>query len=80
MSSNLKKGGMNSLLLLIFCILTLTPSSSYSVNVYKFHQVSMGTVVEVTLIGEDEEASKKAALQAFQEIKRIEYLMSPWVE
>ncbi|MDP2972856.1 MAG: FAD:protein FMN transferase, partial [Deltaproteobacteria bacterium] len=28
---------------------------------------------------EDEEAAKKATLQAFQEIKRIEQLMSPWI-
>jgi thiamine biosynthesis lipoprotein len=40
----------------------------------------MGTVVEITLIGDDEETTKKAALKAFQEIKRIEYLMSPWIE
>jgi thiamine biosynthesis lipoprotein len=40
----------------------------------------MGTVVEITIVGEDEEAAKKATLQAFQEIKRIEQLMSPWIE
>jgi thiamine biosynthesis lipoprotein len=40
----------------------------------------MGTVVEITLIGDDEETARKAALQAFQEIKRIEHLMSPWIE
>jgi thiamine biosynthesis lipoprotein len=40
----------------------------------------MGTVVEITLVGEDEEATRKAALQAFQEIKRIETLMSPWID
>jgi thiamine biosynthesis lipoprotein len=40
----------------------------------------MGTVIEITLLGEDEEAAQKAALQAFQEIKRIEQLMSPWIE
>ena len=39
----------------------------------------MGTVVEITLLGDDEEGAKKAALQAFQEIKRIEQLMSPWI-
>jgi thiamine biosynthesis lipoprotein len=38
----------------------------------------MGTVVEITLIGEEEE-SEKASLRAFQEIKRIEQLMSPWI-
>jgi thiamine biosynthesis lipoprotein len=40
----------------------------------------MGTVVEITLMGESEESAQKAALQAFQEIKRIEHLMSPWIE
>lgn len=40
----------------------------------------MGTVIEITLIGEDEEKTRKSALQAFQEIKRIETLMSPWVD
>jgi len=40
----------------------------------------MGTVVEITLIGENEVAAQKATFQAFQEIKRIEYLMSPWIE
>jgi len=40
----------------------------------------MGTVVEITLVGDDEEGAKKAALQAFQEIKRIEQLMSPWID
>ena len=40
----------------------------------------MGTVIEITLIGDDEEAANKAVLQAFQEIKRIETLMSPWLD
>ena len=40
----------------------------------------MGTSVEITLMGENEEMAQKAAFQAFQEIKRIEHLMSPWVE
>jgi len=40
----------------------------------------MGTVIEITLVSEDEEAAQKASLQAFQEIRRIEQLMSPWIE
>ena len=40
----------------------------------------MGTVIEITLIADDEEAANKASLQAFQEIKRIETLMSPWLD
>jgi thiamine biosynthesis lipoprotein len=63
-----------------FLILTLIPQPIYSSNLYKYHQVAMGTVIEITLIGDDEEAANKAALQAFQEIKRIETLMSPWLD
>lgn len=40
----------------------------------------MGTVVEITLIAKDQKEAEKASLQAFQEIKRIEQLMSPWRE
>jgi thiamine biosynthesis lipoprotein len=40
----------------------------------------MGTVVEITLVAEEQDTAQKAALQAFQEIRRIEYLMSPWIE
>jgi len=66
---------------LFFFLFTLFCSDlSYSANVFKYHQVAMGTVVEITLIGNDEEAARKAALQAFQEVKRIEHLMSPWIE
>ena len=61
-------------------ILTLIPHSTYSSNLYKFHQVAMGTVIEITLVGDNEEAANKAALRAFQEVKRIEQLMSPWIE
>ena len=37
----------------------------------------MGTTVEICLVGSHEEESRRAAIQAFQEIKRIEQLMSP---
>jgi thiamine biosynthesis lipoprotein len=40
----------------------------------------MGTAIEITLLGEDEKAAERAALQAFQELKRIEQLMSPRIE
>jgi thiamine biosynthesis lipoprotein len=40
----------------------------------------MGTVIEITLIDDNEEKANKAALQAFQEVKRIEQLMSPKIE
>jgi len=63
-----------------FLILILIPQSTYPSDLYKYHHAAMGTVVEIILMGGDEEASKKAALQAFMEIKRIEQLMSPWIE
>jgi thiamine biosynthesis lipoprotein len=56
------------------------PLSANPCHFFKYHQVAMGTVIEITLIGDDEEAANKGALQAFQEIKRIEALMSPWLE
>jgi thiamine biosynthesis lipoprotein len=40
----------------------------------------MGTVLEITLVGNSEVKTNKAALRAFQEIKRIETLMSPWLD
>jgi len=40
----------------------------------------MGTVIEIILISDHEEQANKAALQAFQEVKRIEQLMSPKIE
>jgi len=61
-------------------ILTLIPHPTYPSNLYKFHQVAMGTVIEITLMGDNEEQANKAALQAFQEVKRIEQLMSPKIE
>lgn len=64
----------------LFLIFTFYPPSPHSANLYQYHQAIMGTVVEITLIDQDEETSKKAAFQAFQEIKRIEHLMSPWIE
>lgn len=77
--SPFRKGGI-TYLFLFFLISTLTPSSSYPSNLFKYHQVAMGTMVEITLVDDDEEAANKAALRAFHEIKRIETLMSPWVE
>ena len=78
--SPFKKVGLIYILLFFTFILILHPSSSKSSNLFKYHQVAMGTVIEITLIADDEEAANKASLQAFQEIKRIETLMSPWLD
>ena len=66
--------------LVFFIILIAHPFSTNSSDLFKYHQVAMGTVIEITLIGDDEGAANKAVLQAFQEIKRIETLMSPWLD
>lgn len=75
-----RKGG--STYYLFFFILTLTayPCPSDASNLFKFHQVAMGTVIEITLISDHEDQANKAALQAFREVKRIEQLMSPKIE
>ena len=78
--SPFRKGGNVYLLLFFSFIFILSPSSSQPSNLFKYHQVAMGTVIEITLISDDEEAANKAALRAFQEIKRIETLMSPWID
>jgi thiamine biosynthesis lipoprotein len=68
----------------IFCLFLLVPALlphlAYASKLYKFQQVAMGTAIEITLIGNNEEAANKAALRAFQEMKRVEQLMSPWIE
>ena len=64
-------------LFFILFSLIISPHPAQSADLFKYHQVLMGTTVEITLIGSDEEEAGKAAQQAFQEIKRIEQLMSP---
>jgi thiamine biosynthesis lipoprotein len=64
----------------LFFLLIAFPYFSHSNELFKFHQVSMGTVVEISLIGENQEKAEKAVLQAFREIRRIEQLMSPKIE
>ena len=79
-SSPFYKGGVIRVSIFFLFVLTAYPSSSYSANLFRYQQIAMGTVVEITLVAEEEGAAQKASLQAFQEIKRIEYLMSPWIE
>jgi thiamine biosynthesis lipoprotein len=75
------KGRSVSPLFIFLLIFTLCcPYASYSANFFKYQQVALGTVIEITLIGKDEELATKASMQAFQEMKRVEYLMSPWIE
>ena len=77
---DLKKRGVIYFPLVFFILLIAHPFSTNSSDLFKYRQVAMGTVIEITLIGDDEGAANKAVLQAFQEIKRIETLMSPWLD
>jgi thiamine biosynthesis lipoprotein len=79
MLSNLNHFVIN-ILHLLFLLLILIPQPTYPSNLFKYHQVAMGTVIEITLVGDNEVQANKAALQGFQEIKRIEQLMSPWLD
>jgi len=40
----------------------------------------MGTMIEIILMDDDEGSADQAVLQAFQEMKRIETLMSSWID
>jgi thiamine biosynthesis lipoprotein len=85
MSSNLPssafyKGGVICVSIFFLFVLAAYPSSSYPANLFKYHQIAMGTVFEITFVAEEEGTAQKASLQAFKEIRRIEYLMSPWIE
>jgi thiamine biosynthesis lipoprotein ApbE len=75
-SSPFRKGGMVYFFFFYIFILIAYPRLANASDLFKYHQVAMGTVIEITLIGDDEERANKAVLQAFQEIKRIETLMS----
>ncbi len=79
-SSPFNKGGVIRVSIFLLFILTTCPSPSHSAYLFKYHQVAMGTVVEITLVAEEQDAAQKAASRAFQEIKRVEYLMNPWIE
>jgi thiamine biosynthesis lipoprotein len=79
-SSLFNKAGVIYIPIFLLFILTAYSPPSHSANLFKYHQVAMGTLVEITLVAEEQEIAGKAALQAFQEIKGIEYLMSPWIE
>jgi thiamine biosynthesis lipoprotein len=80
MKQSLNKVGVIRVSIYLLFILTTYLSPSHSANLFKYDQVAMGTAVEIALMGENEESAQKAVSQAFQEIKRVEYLMSPWIE
>ena len=55
--------------LLFFSILLAHPPSSGSSGLFKYHQITMGTVVEITLVGEEEEIQEKQPFGLFKRSK-----------
>jgi|GEM_PF-4900368 len=66
--------------LFLFTLLFLLPHISHASNLYKFHQISMNTVIEINFMVDDGEQANKAAPQDFQEVNRMKQLLSPKVE
>src|SRR3989304_3968621 len=63
------------LLLVIMFAHACTPS----VHIYKRSQMLMGTVVEITVVAQDEERAEEAMTAAFKEIRRLEEIMSTYI-
>lgn len=57
---------------------TWVPAAAGSV-VKKRTQVHMGTLVSITAVGADEEAAHRAINAGFQEIRRLEQMLSTWI-
>src|SRR3972149_3688772 len=63
------------LLLVIMFAHACTPS----VHIYKRSQMLMGTVVEITVVAQDEERAEEAMTASFKEIRRLEEIMSTYI-
>src|SRR3972149_816158 len=63
------------LLLVIMFAHACTPS----VHIYKRSQMLMGTVVEITVVAQDEERAEEPMPAAFKEIRRLEEIMSTYI-
>src|SRR4030042_3132712 len=80
MASPFKKRKIICISLFFSFISILHSVSLQSSDLFKYHQVAMGTMIEIILMGDDEGSADQAVLQAFQEMKRIETLMSSWID
>lgn len=68
-----------SLFFILPFIMISAVSCSPSVNIYKRSQVLMGTVVEITVVAQDEARAEEAMTAAFKEIRRLEEIMSTYI-
>lgn len=79
----LRAGGRRTILLLPFCVTLLLVgcagvSSSSPHAVVKRAQMHMGTLVSITAVATDREAGYRAIQAGFDEIRRLERLLSTW--
>ena len=64
---------------LLFILPILLLSCSRPTNTYKRSQLLMGTIVDITVVSDDEKKADEAIDAGFGEIKRLEQLMSTYI-
>lgn len=71
---------MRRSLLFFVIVLIICGCKGRSPSVYKRSQMLMGTIVEITAISADEDKANLAITAGFKEIKRLEEMMSTYIE
>jgi len=70
---------LRAILILVILSFLLPSCQKRSPSVVKRHRILMGTLVEITIVGRDEDKAAAAISEAFAEMERIEHLMSRWI-
>lgn len=68
-----------AILILAILSLLLPSCQGRSPRVVKRHRILMGTLVEISVVGRDEDKAAAAINDAFGEMERVEKLMSRWI-
>src|SRR3990172_6793641 len=64
---------------LLLLVILLAYACTPSVHIYMRSQVLMGTVVEITVVPQNEARAEEAMTAAFKEIRRLEEIMSTYI-
>jgi len=64
---------------LLLLVILLAYACTPSVHIYMRSQVLMGTVVEITVVAQNEARAEEAMTAAFKEIRRLEEIMSTYI-
>jgi thiamine biosynthesis lipoprotein len=70
---------LRAILILVILSLLVPSCQKRSPCVVKRHRILMGTLVEISIVGRDEDKAAAAINDAFAEMERIENLMSKWI-